>query len=165
MNWRARPDRKKREGASRRGVCRGATPTLAALKFLLCHKLKEEVWNMRFAIAAALVMSFVMPAAGLEGGSMPNDIAEKIRAFGRVINPEEIAAIYAPLQEREPYGDVVVTRDIRYGPDSRNLLDVFSPTTNGRRPALIFVHGGGFTTGNKRIPGSPFYDNVALAAV
>lgn len=82
-----------------------------------------------------------------------------------MINPEEIAEIYAPLQMREPYDDVIVTRDIQYGPDGRNLLDVFSPTTIGQRPVLIFVHGGGFTTGNKRIPGSPFYDNIALAAV
>jgi triacylglycerol lipase len=29
---------------------------------------------------------------------------------------------------------------------------------------LVFVHGGGFTGGNKSTPGSPFYDNVALFA-
>lgn len=30
---------------------------------------------------------------------------------------------------------------------------------------LIFIHGGGFVAGNKRGPGSPFYDNVMLWAV
>ena len=32
------------------------------------------------------------------------------------------------------------------------------------RPVLVFVHGGGFTGGNKSTPGSPFYDNVPLWA-
>jgi triacylglycerol lipase len=30
---------------------------------------------------------------------------------------------------------------------------------------LIFIHGGGFVAGNKRNPGSPFYDNIMLWAV
>ena len=30
---------------------------------------------------------------------------------------------------------------------------------------LIFVHGGAFIAGNKRTPGSPFYDNIMLWAV
>ena len=93
------------------------------------------------------------------------DIAAKIAAIGRVIDPVKTAAIYAPLHDREPYADVTVTRDIRYGPADRNLLDVF--TADGApegRPVLLFVHGGGFTGGNKATPGSPFYDNVPLWA-
>lgn len=120
---------------------------------------------MRFAMTAALAMSLVMPFASTQGAAMPDDIAEKIRLFGPVVNPGEIAEIYAPLHEAEPYENVIVARDIRYGPDNRNRLDIFSPATAGRRPVLIFVHGGGFTTGDKHIPGSPFYDNVALASV
>ena len=30
---------------------------------------------------------------------------------------------------------------------------------------LIYIHGGGFVAGNKRNPGSPFYDNIMLWAV
>ena len=32
------------------------------------------------------------------------------------------------------------------------------------RPVFMFVHGGGFVRGNKRAPGSPFYDNIMLWA-
>ncbi|MFN3347494.1 alpha/beta hydrolase [Pseudorhodoplanes sp.] len=96
---------------------------------------------------------------------MTSDIAEKIAAIGRVIDPQKTAALYAPLHKPEPYAGVTVTRDIRYGPAGRNFLDIFvEQGATGTRPVLVFVHGGGFTGGNKSTPGSPFYDNVPLWA-
>jgi len=96
---------------------------------------------------------------------MPADIASQVRAIGPVIDPPKTAAIYAPLQQKEPYRGVRVTRDVHYGTDARQALDVFVPEgATQARPVLIFVHGGGFVAGNKRAPGSPFYDNVMLAA-
>lgn len=96
---------------------------------------------------------------------MTHDIAENIAAIGRVIDPVRTGAIYTPLHDTEPYADVTVTRDISYGPAERNLLDVFvAKDAHGPRPVLMFVHGGGFTGGNKATPGSPFYDNVPLWA-
>ena len=48
----------------------------------------------------------------------------------------------------------------------RHLLDVFTPESgSGTRPVLIYVHGGAFVGGNKRLPNSPFYDNIMLWAV
>ncbi|MCC6210493.1 MAG: alpha/beta hydrolase [Burkholderiales bacterium] len=96
---------------------------------------------------------------------MPPEIEARVRAIGPVIDPPKTAAIYAPLHPKEPYPDVRVTRDLKYGPDARHALDVFVPREGaGPRPVLIFVHGGAFVAGNKRSPGSPFYDNVMLAA-
>ena len=57
---------------------------------------------------------------------MSPEIAEQIAAIGRVIDPVKTGAIYAPLHDREPYAGVTVTRDIRYGPADRNLLDIFT---------------------------------------
>lgn len=59
----------------------------------------------------------------------------------------------------------IVTRDAAYGPDERNRLDIF--TTAGRKdaPVLVFVHGGGFVMGDKRMTDTPFYDNVGDFAV
>jgi len=85
--------------------------------------------------------------------------------LGRVIDPPKTAALYAPLQQNEPYRGVRVERDLRYGPADRNLLDVFGPeTSTSPLPVLIFVHGGGFVAGNKRTGDSPFYDNIMLWA-
>ncbi len=96
---------------------------------------------------------------------MPRDVAEKIRAIGPVIDPPATAAVYGPLQEKEPYSGVRVSRDIKYGPDPRQALDLFVPESAGSaRPVFIFVHGGGYTGGSKREPGSPFYDNIMLWA-
>ena len=96
---------------------------------------------------------------------MTPDIADKLAAIGRGIEPVKTAAIYAPMHDAEPWDGIAVTRDIKYGPAERNLLDVFvAQEAGGPRPVLMFVHGGGFTGGNKATPGSPFYDNVPLWA-
>lgn len=53
----------------------------------------------------------------------------------------------------EPPPGVVLHADKVYAsPDGRDLhLDVFSPATSAsRRPAIVFVHGGGWLWGNKR---------------
>jgi acetyl esterase/lipase len=113
-------------------------------------------------VAAALFAS----AAWTEGGPMPEDIAWQLVELGSVVDLPHTAAIYAPLQQKEPYPGVRVERDVKYGPTDRNLLDVFiAGAASTPRPVLIFVHGGAFTAGNKRTGDSPFYDNIMLSAV
>jgi len=117
------------------------------------------------SVCACSLTLLTAQAHGQDNGMSP-DLAAKVAAIGRVIDPAKSAPLYIPLQEKEPYAGVKVLRDVRYGPDDRNLLDVFSPETAGApRPVLIFVHGGGFVAGNKRVPNSPFYDNIPLWAV
>jgi len=95
---------------------------------------------------------------------MPADIAARIRAIGPVIDPPATAAIYAPLHEREPYAGVKITRDVKYGPHERHLLDVFEPAqASAPRPVLIFIHGGAFIGGHKRTTNC-FHDNIMLWA-
>jgi triacylglycerol lipase len=115
------------------------------------------------AIASVLFAS----AASAQQSPMPEDIAWKLIEIGRVVDPPKTAALYAPMQAKEPYSGVRIERDLKYGPAERNLLDVFMPETNsGTRPVLIYVHGGGFVAGDRRSPpGAPFYDNIMLWAV
>jgi acetyl esterase/lipase len=116
------------------------------------------------AILAALIAAVTAPAA--QQGPMPSDIAAHLAEIGRVIDPPKTVQLYAPLQEKEPYPGVRIERDVKYGAADRNLLDVFMPdTASSSRPVLIFVHGGAFVAGNKRMPGTPFYDNIMLWAV
>lgn len=96
-------------------------------------------------------------------------LAHKLRALGTELTPEIIgatAALVAPLHAGASTEGVRITRDLRYGANERNRLDVFEPQTHaGSAPVLVFVHGGGFVQGDKNAPGSPFYDNVGLWAV
>jgi acetyl esterase/lipase len=115
----------------------------------------------------AIMAAFLSTAASAQQSPMPDDIAWKLIEIGRVVDPAKTAELYTPLQQKEPYQGVKVERDVKYGPAERNLLDVFVPdTASSARPVLIFVHGGGFTTGNKRSNFSNvFYDNIMLWSV
>ncbi|WP_407151957.1 alpha/beta hydrolase [Bradyrhizobium sp. ORS 86] len=121
---------------------------------------------MKLTLSALATAATMIASAALAQSPMPDDLAWKLLELGRVVDPPKTAALYAPLQQKEPYQGVKIERDIKYGPADRHLLDVFTPeAASPPRPVLIFVHGGGFVTGNKRNPGSPFYDNIMLWAV
>ena len=97
-------------------------------------------------------------------------ISRKIRAAGHSMEPPAMQAmgLFADFHEKEPYKDVTVERDISYGPDERNRMDVFTGESfkaEDAREVLVFLHGGGFVRGDKKMPGSPYHDNVALWAV
>ncbi|MCC6202775.1 MAG: alpha/beta hydrolase [Gammaproteobacteria bacterium] len=98
------------------------------------------------------------------------DIRIGLRRIGRGSAPEDIVAasrLFVPLHEREPYVGVRIVRDRNYGPHPRHRLDLFLPeaVATAPRPVLAFVHGGGFSAGDKKFPGSPFHDNVGVWAV
>jgi triacylglycerol lipase len=92
-----------------------------------------------------------------------NAVRTKLQSIGRQISPQilqEVQSLYAPLLVARD-GLVEVHRDVHYGPHTRHRLNVFSPLkARATRDVLIFVHGGGFVTGDKEeVPGA-FYDNV-----
>jgi triacylglycerol lipase len=98
------------------------------------------------------------------------DLERRIRAMPAAVGPsvlEPTRALFLPLHAKEPYKGVAISRDLTYGADPRHRLDVFAPEKRGgaARPVLLFVHGGGFTGGDKSTPGQPFYDNIGVWAV
>lgn len=93
-------------------------------------------------------------------------IAGKVRAGGKVFTEAtvaEFAPLYGALHAAAPAQGILVDRDISYGPGGeRNLLDVHRPAdAAGKRPVVIFFHGGGLVRGDKAPPGSPYYGNIA----
>jgi acetyl esterase/lipase len=97
---------------------------------------------------------------------MPAEIAAELAAIGARIETQKTGELYAPLQPKEPYAWLKLTRDLRYGPHERNVLDVFrAPTPGQGKSVVVFVHGGGFARGTKHTEGTPFYDNIGLWAV
>ncbi|MBN8991500.1 MAG: alpha/beta hydrolase [Rhizobiales bacterium] len=125
--------------------------------------MKPTIWAFNAFLAVIAAMA---GTASAQQPPMSEDLAWKLLELGRVIEVPKTAALYAPMQQKEPYQGVKIERDVKYGTAERHLLDVFTPETNSAaRPVLIFIHGGGFVAGNKRNPGSPFYDNIMLWAV
>jgi triacylglycerol lipase len=103
--------------------------------------------------------------SGLVSAQVPPEIAKQLAAIGRGVCVPETASIYRPLHSNPPYSGVKIARDISFGPDPKNVLDVFTPEKGGRSlPVLIYVSGG---AGNK-LQGGPngdvFYDNIMLWA-
>lgn len=116
----------------------------------------KTLWCVAIAIAFA----------GMALAEVPPDIAKQLVVIGRGVCVPETAQLYRPLHPNPPYSGVSIARDISFGPDPKNVLDVFAPEKGGgSRPVLIYVSGG---AGNKQ-QGGPngdvFYDNIMLWAV
>jgi triacylglycerol lipase len=117
--------------------------------------------KIRIVIPALVAL---MSASGASLAQVPPDIAAGIRKIGPIVDSPGTAKLYAPLfaEQKEPYPNVKVVRDVAYGADPLNKLDVFTAGSGAGKPVVVYVHGGGFERGDKRQAGSPFYDNIML---
>lgn len=114
---------------------------------------------IRIVLAAAPLALLV---SAMATAAPPPDVAEQLRTIGPRIEVAKTAQIYAALLPKDLYAGTVATRDLAYGGDEKQKLDLFTVDgPKGRpRPVLVFVHGGGFVGGDKHNAGSPLYDNV-----
>jgi triacylglycerol lipase len=93
------------------------------------------------------------------------EVHSRLRALGLDFTPAQIAGtreIYAPIVARPP-AERIAGRDLQYGPDPKQRLDLF--VTPRSRATVLFVHGGGFVMGDKGEAEAPFYNNVAAWAL
>jgi acetyl esterase len=91
---------------------------------------------------------------------------QQFRAMGPVLNPDVIngtGALFAEIHKSSDKGNLNVTKDVHYGPDAKQVMDVYTPQGGGvSRPAVVFIHGGGLTGGDKVNPLSDLMNaNVA----
>jgi triacylglycerol lipase len=130
---------------------------------------------MRTHSLSVAIIPALAPWAGLLAASMtlhaqvPANLAAANRAIGKANDQPATAKLYGPLAEVPPYPEARIVRDLAYGPDPQNRLDVFQPAQAvPPRAVVIYVSGG---TG-MRVSGDPglptansFYDNIMLWAV
>jgi Carboxylesterase family len=105
-------------------------------------------------------------ASAIASAQVPPNIAKELITVGRGVCVPETAFLYAPLQPKPPATGISITRDVSFGPDPKDVLDVFSSEKGGgKRPVLLYISGG---AGNKQQGGpngEAFYDNVMYWAV
>ena len=74
-------------------------------------------------------------------------------------NVRRMVDAFGPVLARAPKQGVEVARDIAYGPDARQQLDVYASPRDERQPVVVFVHGGAFVDGNRN-RSAEIYANV-----
>lgn len=115
--------------------------------------------------AALLCCTTLLQAQGITDPQLLDAYA-KLRELGPNLNPQVIETtgrLYGEIHKTSEKGDLVATRDVQYGPDPKQVMDVFRPrNATGTRPAVVFIHGGGLTGGDKVNPLSDLMNaNVA----
>jgi hypothetical protein len=99
---------------------------------------------------------------------LPPDVIAQLTSMDPEITPELVAgswALLTPFHDMVGYTAPTIARDLRYGEHPRHRLDVHTSGRENNAPVLVFVHGGGFTGGDKLVPGTPQYDHIGAWAV
>jgi acetyl esterase/lipase len=101
----------------------------------------------------------------MESSPDGESLRDALRALARApFTPETMTTIMGLVRgrhERRGYTAPRIERDIAYGADPRQRLDVHCFEGAANQPVLVWVPGGGFVSGTKWQPGTPHQDNVA----
>jgi acetyl esterase len=118
---------------------------------------------MKTVIAALVAaLAFATAPAAAQSSRLPPEVRAKIAEMGPVLTPELIHTtmeMFAPLARSASLSGIKLAKDLAYGPDARNRLDVYQPEGQHALPVLIFIPGGGFTGGDKH-SNDAIYANV-----
>jgi len=99
---------------------------------------------------------------------LPPGVIAQLTGMGTAITPELVATSWAllkPFHDKVGYTAQKIDRDLAYGDHERQRLDVHASGDEAGAPVFLFVHGGGFTGGDKHVPGGPQYDHIGAWAV
>lgn len=95
-------------------------------------------------------------------------VREALAKYGNTWNnevPPALAKLYGPIQAKfqsKYEGQIKAETAIKYGPDARNRLDVYTPVEADKsggsgRPVIVFIHGGGLVAGDNNM-----YANIGV---
>jgi hypothetical protein len=127
----------------------------------------------------------ILLMTGTAAAQVPPDIEAGLKKIGQIVDPACTAKFYRPLMPKNDYNTywpvgasepastgqlypgVMLARDVSFGKNPKDLVDIFSPEKGGGdRTVLIYVPGG---QGNKieqqAREGNAFYDNIGRWAV
>jgi BD-FAE len=137
---------------------------------------------MKFILGAAV---WIAGAVMYVQAQVPPDIEAGLRKIGQIVDPPCTAKLYRPLMPKSDYNTywpvgapaptnlmplypgVKLSRDVSFGSNPKDVIDIFSAEKGGgNRTVLIYVPGG---AGNKieqqNREANAFYDNIGRWAV
>ena len=132
------------------------------------HDSGIAIKRLQCALGAVLLASVAM--AGTARAQVPENIYQEMQKIGQIVDPACTAKLYRPFMPANDYNSsanplypgVNLARDVSFGPNPLDLVDVFSAASGpANRTVLIYVPGGG---GNKieqqNREANAFYDNI-----
>jgi acetyl esterase len=102
---------------------------------------------------AVLLVALFGPPAAAQPTNLPAEVWTAIVEMGPRVDESMAIRTYALMQPLQaPRADLAVGQDVSYGEDPLQKLDLYAPHPRAvrPRPVVIFVHGGSFTSGDKR---------------
>ncbi len=121
-------------------------------------------------VAGCALAALSALAIGAAQAAPPPNIEAGLQKIGHVVDPICTAQLYRPLMPKnditsdvpQPYPGITVTRNQSFGPDPKDVVDVFAADHGAAsRTVLIFIPGG---AGNKieiqTQADNAFYDNI-----
>ena len=122
----------------------------------------------------ALGAAVLCLAVNIGHAEPPPDIESALLKIGPIVDPVCTARLYRPLMPKaditsslaQPYPGITVTRNQSFGPDPKDVVDIFAAKTAAKdRTVLVYVPGG---AGNKieiqDKSANAFYDNIGRFA-
>jgi hypothetical protein len=131
-------------------------------------------------LAAATVTVVVLLGASAAQAQLSDSVVAELRKLGQVVEPGCTGKLIRPMMPKNDYNTywpvdaaqpntklklypgITLARDVSYGPEPKDLLDIFTADKGGSsRTVLIYVPGG---AGNKieqqSVEANAFYDNI-----
>jgi hypothetical protein len=131
---------------------------------------------MRYAFVFALALAFAASASA----QVPANIEAELQKIGQIVDPACTEKLYRPLMPANDfntywpadtpqpkstaplYPGVTIVRDQSFGPNTKDVLDIFTGEKGGdRRPVVMYVPGGAGNKIEQQVrEGNAFYDNI-----
>lgn len=98
--------------------------------------------------------------------NMPIEVQRTLAEVGPVWgkdvlgNIKKTVDVYMPVLAASPKGALKITKDVAYGSNPRNLMDMYQPSQGTKQPVVVFMHGGAYVRGERNL-NAEIYGNVA----
>jgi hypothetical protein len=131
--------------------------------------------------AVILAVGVAAAAVATTRAQVPANIETELKKIGQIVDPACTAKLYRPLMPQNDfntywppdaaapkstaplYPGVTITRDQSFGPNTKDVLDIFVGDKGGdKRPVVMYVPGGAGNKIEQQVrEGNAFYDNIA----